>query len=705
MDYYQLKSILLSSKQIFHLSTPSESFVMAGQSTRPYIEPTFEKVFFEKEKPSVILVSAIGATGKTALALQVSRETGLPILDLSKHKPVGANTLIGLLTSAFGLKDIGAVLQALSDGTYGIIIDGIDEGRSKTTAKAFEAFLDDIVKLCKISTITTFMLLGRTQVVDECWEYLTNQSIEPALITIEPFDMDGAKRYIDVFTDGPRSPFASQYATARDFIINKLSKAFLVNPTNKDEQFLSFIGYPPVLDAIVTLLKEERNFHRLLEDLKTDEGGPVEISLLRRITVYILDRERKQKVLQNIITPLVCEAPESIRYQAHSNAYLPEEQSARLVAHCLGQSLKLSVITEPLLNDKYEEQLGGWVKEHPFIKGGDFQNAVFEAVAVAYLMASQTPSFHAMAKEYLSKHKSSYHLLYMLDSILEDHNIRLEYVNEILLSAMEFRSLRSGVELHLSGAEAEDDPDIAPEAIDVDIDIEILVGDDPEPVKSFVFHTETPPGSCLSLGPRLASTFITVPCDVYLKGEQEIELTSPVEISARSIQIDSQALIVRPAAKREGSSEVILNARKIGGSVGSVSPSGVSFYLMVDDKAGTFYPLIQYVHEKPGVPNDPLVKKKYLRLRRILLEFRSHSRGSLAKFKVKIEAERVLRNEMGWAILRKLITDGILTLKGSHYHLDSQSMSEKIGITYQDLRKGLIPESLIRYLQLVNYHS
>ena len=80
MDYYQIKSILSSSKQFFDLRVQSDSFAIAGPSTRKYIEPTFQKVFYEAEKPTVILISAVGATGKTALAQQLSRETRLPIL-------------------------------------------------------------------------------------------------------------------------------------------------------------------------------------------------------------------------------------------------------------------------------------------------------------------------------------------------------------------------------------------------------------------------------------------------------------------------------------------------------------------------------------------------------------------------------------------------------------------------------------------------
>ena len=701
MDYYQLKSILSSNKRTFSLTAPSDSFRLAGPATRAYIEPIFGKILFEAEKPTVILVSAIGATGKSALAQQLSRDIGLPMLDLGKHKPVGADTLTGLLTSAFNLADIGAVFTALANGTYGIIVDAIDEGRSKTTAKAFEAFLDDIVKLCRASTITSFMLLGRTQVLDECWEYLTNQSVQTALITIEPFGIDGAKKYVDEFTEGMKSPFSAQYAEVRDYIITKLGKAFLPKPATRDDEFLSFIGYPPVLDAIVTLLKGERNYHKLLEDLKADAGGPVEIGLLRQISEYVLDRERTEKVLQNIIGPITQDAPEVVRLQASSDAFLPEEQSARLIAHCLDQSLNLSIITEPTLNKKYEELLPGWIREHPFIKGDSFQNAVFEALSVAHLIASRISQYHELVKEYLSSHKSSYHLLYMLDSVSGDHKIEWSFVNDILSSAMEFRSRRSIVELHVNGPEAEDNPNATSESGEVDIEIEILVGDDPEPAKAFLFRAEASPGSRLVLGPRLAGAFVTIPCDVYLNYGQEMELTSPIEINAKSIYFDSHSLIVRPSSVPNDSIDIILNAHEIGGNIASVSANGVDLSLMVDSRAGMFYQLIPFAVQRTHPPNDPLLKEKYLRLRRILLEFRSHSRGSLAKYKNKIEAERVVRNDLGWAILERLKSDGILTLKGSHYHLDPQKMSDRIGITWQDLRRGIISNRLTIYLQSV----
>lgn len=100
MDLYSLVSIVTSLKQKFQMQTPTDSFCIASKRAQPYIEPTFAKVVFTTERPTVILISAVGATGKNTLAQVLSHQTGLPLLDLGKHKPVGDNTLTGLLTTS-----------------------------------------------------------------------------------------------------------------------------------------------------------------------------------------------------------------------------------------------------------------------------------------------------------------------------------------------------------------------------------------------------------------------------------------------------------------------------------------------------------------------------------------------------------------------------------------------------------------------------
>ena len=68
MKFYNLKSIVVSQKVACDMRMPTDSFYIAPPRPTPYIEPTFSKIDFETERPQVVLISAVGATGKSALA-------------------------------------------------------------------------------------------------------------------------------------------------------------------------------------------------------------------------------------------------------------------------------------------------------------------------------------------------------------------------------------------------------------------------------------------------------------------------------------------------------------------------------------------------------------------------------------------------------------------------------------------------------------
>ena len=177
--------------------------------------------------------------------------------------------LTGLLTSAFHIEDLSKLFQGTRSGNYGVIIDGIDEARSKTTEKAFEAFLDDVARLCSGATHHQLRTTrdGR-RFSKSAGDYLTTKGTSVGLVTIDPFDLDSARRYIDVFTGAVDAGPNNEYIDVRDGILSRLGTAFAHSADNRDARFLSFIGYPPVLDAIVALLSKERNYYRLKGDFE-----------------------------------------------------------------------------------------------------------------------------------------------------------------------------------------------------------------------------------------------------------------------------------------------------------------------------------------------------------------------------------------------------------------------------------------------------
>jgi hypothetical protein len=701
MKYYHLKSIVFSKKQAFKLKCPSDSFSQAPPQIKAYIEPAFESIDWPDavEHPAVILISAVGATGKTALAHNLSRETGLPVLDLAKHKPVGDNTLSGLLTQSFEIADVSGVLGGIANGSFGVIIDGIDEGRSKTTEKAFDAFLDDVTKLCSQSGDTSFVLLGRTQTVEDTWAYLCDKQVPTALITLAPFALADARKYVDEFTEGPGSPHAILYAQARDAIISKLAKAFCQSPDTDGKEFLSFMGYPPVLDAIVTLLSREPNYHKVLESLAAPDGSNIEISILHRITNYILTREREEKVLPNILEPLLDGVPTEIAAPARASAFSSREQATRLVAYCLGKAAPHAVTHQSSIDEKYEERVESFLEEHPFLLGREFRNAVFEAVALANLMVQPSILEAELLQEYAVSHKHSYHLVYMLDALTKDHRLCAEHLGILLRAAMEFHSVHSIVELRVDGPTFDDVPDDPVATVDANVEVEIFLGNIQGTTKLFAFSMTIKPIDHLRLGPKLAVAFVSVPCIVSLQAPHELELASPLELRAREIFLNANGLVLRPGIHDGQQHEVILDADRIHSSLHTIAANSVPLTFSITDTSGVAYPAAQYCRKRSHLPTDPLVREKYLRLRRILMEFASHSKGGLAKYKEKIEHERVLKNPLGTAVLNSLVRNEILELKGRFYHLRPEAMSRHLGASWMDLRKGLIPEPLANFLR------
>lgn len=399
----------------------------------------------------------------------------------------------------------------------------------------------------------------------------------------------------------------------------------------------------PVLDAIATLLKEEQNYHKLRDNIAEEEGSIVEVSLLYRIAAYVLKREREEKVLP-IVHPLMKDFPDEIRIPALENAYSDEEQCVRLVAHCLQHPVTLSQISDPRLNEKYEEALLPFLPEHPFINGQEFRNAVFEALALATLIASGKAESDALVKEYVASHKHSYHFVYMLDIISVDHRVAISDLNALLLAALEFRSVHAKVELRIDGPDPDDVSVDIEGPSEIDIEIEILLGDQQEASKTFSFRSEADTETNILLGPRLAGAFISVPCNVTLGGGREIDIGAPMELYARRIVLDAKSLIVRPTKVQ--ADEVILQCSKLESNLENIVSNGANLILAVEDMNGLSFPTIKFAQRISHPPADPDLRQKYFRLRRILCEFRSHSRGTLARYKKKIEHERFSKTKL-----------------------------------------------------------
>lgn len=694
MTYHNLKSIIGSNKAPVVPDDPTDSFKVSEKRDDPYIEPTFDKVEFDSEKPDILLISAVGATGKSTLSQELSHNLQLPILDLGRYEPVGGDTLTGILTSAYDSSNIGEVFNRLQDGSFGIIIDGIDEGKAKTKEEAFQAFLDDICKYTSSSEHTSFIMLGRTQALEDCYLYFLEKEQDIGLSTINPFDITSAKRYVDSFTD-IKEKHEEKYKDARDLIIECIEDAF--EHEDSKSRFESFIGYPPVLDSISAVLNEEQNYLNIINRLSKNENEDIEIKTLFNISTYIIERERDEKILPQILKPIVSDKPPEITKSAYESAYSYLNQSARLVAHCIGKEPPVSPIPDPNLQSQFEESIDKWLPEHPFLDGKNFRNVVFEAVALSKLMASDSSDFKRLATEYLESTKQSYHLVYMLDLVLGDY-MPLWNLPSVASSALEFRSTQSNVKISVDGVSYEEFQ--ALDEVDTTTDIEIAIFDDTngEKQKSFTFETDISYTDHIPLQSPVGSLFITVPCDISLSESTDFQILSPAEVDCKSLSLNTNSIVVRPAP-RGTSDDVIFRCKNINGYVQEITERNVKLSFSIQSFDEVSYPLYEYASPYEPSEVDPNLKEKYIRLRRILREFRSHGKGSLAKYQEKINQDRVLKNEIGERILELLLEDEIIYMDGVMYHLDTDKLDEYLGVNWHDFRLGRQPDQLMSYLR------
>lgn len=702
MNYNDLRSTISSSKSNYPMQAPSASFHTVPVLSRPYIPPTFSKLDFGTEKPRFLLISAVGASGKSALANKLSEDIGIPILDLGAHPPVADNTLTGLLTTSFALEHLSAILSGLRMGAYGVIIDGIDEGRSKVNEQAFNAFLDDLIRLSAGSDKTTFVLLGRTQALIDCWVYLEESGVPVGLASIDPFSKERAIEYIDTFSDPPASGQRALYESTRGLILSTLENAF----SGPGSNYLGFIGYPPVLDAISTLLKIERSYFKVGEDLQGRSANEVEAGLLWKISSYLLVRERQDKIIPNVVVGLLEEFPTSLQDAIKSDAYSFEEQAARLIAYALKMPYKLEVIPQPALNQRYEDQVASFLGTHPFlVEGGrEFRSAVFEAVCLAIMIASQKVSYVQLVDEYCRERKANLYLVQMLTQASAESRINSHLLHVLIGAALEYRSSELRTEVTVEPIEPVDDV-IAPlpaGVLGVEIQIEITALNSEDTGKRFTFKSEIHTEDTILLGSRLSSCSIEMPCTVSLIGAEELEIVAPVEIMARRINLLSPTLVAKAQPKSTDRS-ITLEAHEISATLTSLPiEGGIDFSAQVDLVGGHHYPLVKYIRKRNDFPVMDSVRERYLKLRKILTHFRSHSRGSLAKLRAKVENERVAGNEAGRPVLDRLLQDGVLVPEGKFYFLHPGRVDQFLGVSYFGLRDGEVNEKLIAYLRSID---
>ena len=613
----------------------------------------------------VLLVAAPGAVDKSTLARQIASETKAIYIDLADAEPVGANTLSGSLAKS-------GLYSDWESGHSAVLIDGLDEARLRVTQEAFEAFLKDVGALAVGRSIPT-VLFGRTGSIQDAWLTLTDTEATIAVLEIGYYGpeaaVDFAQAQLRALNPDPTHAVPQRRAIA--LILERLRER-----TDGDED--RFAGYAPVLSAVAERVAHDPNPSNLIADI---EKGVHPVTL-RSVVSAIMERERQK--LSNL--------PFDDRKVA-SGLYKEEEQLTRLAARRYGRPFP----PIPSMGAKdaqiYTSALETWVAEHPFLNGAEGASAVFEAVITNAALADPELSKLALEKE-LSRGVASNPFLaefYIKDVGVEDvRSLKAEHVGVIYASVRAQLAIGQSASLSIDGSEAEDEI----ERLAADIEISISKGEGARP---HILRFQTEQIGTFRLGSYVDDVDITIPQGAVEFGPgPEAILVAPVSVQCRKLSIIAPKVVIEGALGNKISS-VFLEAEEFDGAVMTSIPT-----IRGDVALSASWPDVRQhpwtaFATSPTTIQDPRLDEALRRLRKFIIAFRSHSKGSLKRFKAKLDHERMTKGT-GRAVLDKLVAEKVLTVDGSMYVLNPDLLSERAGTNYADTMSRSFGKKTIEFI-------
>ena len=669
-----------------------------SESNPKYVSPIFsiqsvsENTTFETA--TIVLISAAGATGKTALTNQLSYDLGIPIWDLSKHDPVASNSLIGHLINSLELCDFTAFVTSLKNGTSSMLIDAFDEAFLKTTNEGFYSFLDDIINIAHDSSGTPFVLLGRTNVMELMTLYLEEKGINVVLLQIEPFTEDLACEFIDnhVCTEA-KEKHKQLYVEVRNFIIETIGGFFKNQSEINHKQYIQFLGYAPVLLAIATLLRENSNYQMLLTNLMATNKK--NIDLIVDIIERILNREKNDKVGKLLLPSLLKGRDEEFVSEAQYKSYNIEEQCARLLYKQLGEEYNYPIMHDEVFDVAYSQQIGDWLTEHPFLLNGKIANTVFESYIISILV--DNPKYKNRVFRYLKeKYTNAYMLFYIYDAIYKDNRfVDKDFVRYLYnsLCALDKKENYSSMELLVSEVEEKSG--------NVKCDLSFVKGSG-ERAQEYLYSLNIKENDVLSLGANISNITIDAPVCVELS-QSKTECMPPVYIKCKEIRCSAPEVLLTPSSDANDSVVLECDSFKVNYSSYGVLPritdrgNNLHSCFKIYSTNKLSYPFVQYHQETKFIDIPQNIEEEYHKMRRIILMFRSHSKGKLARYREKID-NRIGNVAIGKKVLDALISSGIICIEEHLYTIDNEKIASLLGIKYNDIRSCVINDKIKDFL-------
>lgn len=687
----------------YELVNPIDAFFVSKQIDSQYIQPIFSVQQITREdatllNSNVVFISAAGATGKSAMTNYLSYKLKAPIFDLSKYDTIASNTLTGLLFKHMQLADCMSFVTDLKDGRATMIVDALDEGFIKTNTTGFFNFLDDVASLTTNNGIS-FIILGRTGIVDLAILYMEMRGKNVCKLQIEPFTITQAKEFIDVHTDCNESlRYSKSYKECRDLIIQSIEGFFESTSDVKNKQLARFIGYAPVLLAISKFLSKNKNF-RATNDMLMSTGKK-NVALIVEIVESILSRDKEEKINKNVLPMLLKNRVADVERRAFDLSYGYDEQCARILYRCMGKAYSYPIIGDEYFDTEYNRIIDDWMNDHPFLSERKIANIVFESYILARLVRNER--FREDVYEYLrTKYTHSYMFFYMYNQLNANSNkiVPKEIVPYLFasLQALDRKNAQVTMDIHMPDGirVLTDRPTLCPLTFD---------SGEGENEVEFEFQVAISRNDTLNLLPYLTNVVIDLPINVSLSAAR-IELQAPVYISCKDVNITTSEILVGNSGIEEcvtiEADNLYANPYELNQQIVITNSTYSNSSLQLATRNKLSFPFVDYsVNKYENMNVSPDIEEKYHKMRRLLLMFRSNGKGKLARYQEKID-NLIGGSEMGSRVLSALIKEEVIYSKGCLYFIDSNKLSMVLGISYDEIRSQRVRTTVARFLSKI----
>ena len=610
---------------------------------------------------SVILVSAPGAVGKTTLAKKICAQTGAVYIDLAQARTVGGSTLSG-----------GLFESNLADnwraGELALVIDALDEARTRVTEEAFEDFFDNVKSLTSSSIPIT--LFGRTGAIEYAWLWLKD-NLPPqkkvGVLQIDFYDPETAVEFtfnvlgndpklVDIQNKNGRPAPTPAQRRAIELILRGLRSRL------NDEEQSRFAGYAPVLMTVASRVASEPNTVTLINQL---DAGASQSVTVESINAVILERESGKLDGLNFADATLRE-----------KLYRPDEQLDYLSERLYGTSSPDIPDMNPDDAKAYRNALKTWIGEHPFLNGlgTEASSAVFEAHICLHALKKE-PS--RVLGEQISRDRMANPFLSELYSVVfaDPERIPAEHVGVIYASIR--ARLASGQRAHLEVYEPSEDG--RGDALDFTIWVSY-----PDRNEALAYEGRINRSGTIRLGPYVEDVDIDAQnLKVELGGTDEVNVTAPVSIKCETLAFEAKTMVV----SGDGDDLVSLKANNCADRIDKITARE---NLRIKWLGGNRHPwnpfymenLLEAELDESGHTNI------YMRIRRFVVLFRvSRHNNMLSAYKMRIEHRR-RTGGIGKKVWDKLLEAGICRLEDPMYILKPDLLKKKTGLDYIQFKRG-----------------